>query len=132
MNIVTQALLRGYRGRHFRTFVKHWDRIEALALRVYRGGKAGKEDEQEYSDVRNWLLKKYPSWQPILKPYWETALIAGKHASEDPFLKTLSIENASGFIENWQSIQVLPAARESLNRFLLDQLEPPTKPTSDL
>ncbi|RPI84349.1 MAG: hypothetical protein EHM41_13605 [Chloroflexi bacterium] len=128
MNIVTNALLRSYRGRHFRAFVKRWDLIEALALRVYRGGIASKEDEQEYTDVRNWLLKKYAYWQPILKPYWETAMIAGEQASEDPFLRTLSIENASDFIKNWQAIQVLPAARESLNKFLLDQIELPNQP----
>jgi hypothetical protein len=123
MNPFTRSILKRLQNRRLQPFVEHWDRLEALVIRVYKSRAAGPQDEAEYRQVRSWLLVHYPTWQTVLEPYWRSAPIGGEPASQDPFTDLLSNPAASGFIENWKAMQTLPAARQALNEFIVAQIQ---------
>ena len=92
-------------------------------VRVYKGKVASAEEEARYQDLRIWLQGEYPHWQAALSSYWPLALVAGHPPSSDPFLFLLSVPQAAGFVRNRASITTLPAARQSLNQFVLDEID---------
>lgn len=100
-------------------FIPHWDVVEALAIRVYKGKGATAEDEEQYQAARVALLKLYPQLEEALRPYWEASLVGGRTDHEDPFRYVLTPEAAAGFVDNWAALQHLPAAREALNQLLV-------------
>ena len=104
-------------------FAAHWDQFEALVIRVYKGKAASAEDEAEHQELRAWLEGEYPHWREGLSAYWPLALVAGQPLSGDPFLFLVSIPQAAGFVRNRAAITTLPAARQALNQFLLDQID---------
>lgn len=104
--------------------IAHLDALEALVIRVYKGGAATPADEVEYNNLRAWLAANYPRWQEALEPHWQQSRVAGRPAAEDPVLRLLGAETAAGFVGDWGAMQNLPAVREALNRFILaDQRE---------
>jgi hypothetical protein len=129
VNPVTRAILMKIRDRQlpaFRDlerFVDRWDALEALVIRVYRAGEVSAADEGEYRSLRAWLARHYPRWQGVLQPYWQQARIAGESVQQDPFLALWVPSQAAGFVGDWAAMQRLPAAREALNRFLVDYLQ---------
>lgn len=104
-------------------FVAHWDQFEALVIRVYKGKIVSAGDEAEHQKLRAWLQREYPRWQEGLSSYWPLALVAGRPLSGDPFLFLVSIPQAAGFVRNRPAITTLPAARQALNQFVLDQID---------
>jgi hypothetical protein len=104
------------------TFIGYWDRLEMLVVSVYRNDAAGSEDEREFEQVRSWLSKNYSSWQNLLQPYWRQSRTGRQLTREDPFARLLATPSAADFVGDWTTMQDLPAAREALNRFVLDQL----------
>ena len=120
MNIVTRALLKKVKNRDIKEFVKHWDALEALVIRIYRANAASVDDEKEYSSLRRWVSKKYSPLRSTLYPYWQRARVAGETTKEDPYASLLSAAVAQDFIANWSAMQTLPAAREALNNLLLE------------
>lgn len=120
MNPFTQAILKRKKDRRMRDFVRYWDALEALVIRVYKAGCATPEDEKEYRRVRAWLQKNYPRWQRELDPYWRATRIAGEPAAEDPFASLIARSSAAEFVGDWRAMQSLPAAREALNEFLIN------------
>lgn len=101
--------------------VEHCDALESLVVGVYKAGEATATDEARYLEIRRWMRDNYPSWQEALRPFWQQAQVAGRPAAEDPFLRLTAPESASAFAGDWEAMQVLPAAREALNRFVIQQ-----------
>lgn len=120
MNPYTRALLKGVQDRAVIEFVSYWDRLEALVIEVFRARQAPPEVQAEHRELRAWLSRAYPDWQPRLSPYWPNTRIGREPATYDPFAALLSVEAAEGFVKNWRMMQTLPAAREALNQYLLD------------
>jgi hypothetical protein len=118
-NPVTRSLLRQAQDPRLREFVQQWDALEGLVLRLYRQKEASVEDEQAYQRLRAWLATEYPHWQDVLKLYWRATRIKDQPLSNDPFLLVLSVAQADGFINNRAALQTLPAARETINEYLL-------------
>jgi hypothetical protein len=123
MNIVTGALAKRLKNHHLKDWIAHWDALEALVIRVYKGKKATSEDETEYRRLRAWLTRNYPRWQAALRPHWQQSLLAGEPALADPFTRLFSALQAADFAGDWSAMQTLPAAREALNRYLLELQE---------
>ncbi len=119
MNPFTQAILKRKKDRRMSEFVRHWDALEALVIRVYKAGGALQEDENEHSQVHAWLQEDYPRWHAELEPYWRAARIAGEPASEDPFAYLIARSSAAEFVGDWRAMQSLPAAREAVNEYLI-------------
>ena len=131
MNPYTQSLLARLKARppailgEIEEFIRYWDILEELVIRVFKGKSASAEDEAEHQEIRSWLLENYPHWQRHLEPFWRSATINGELAREDPFALVLAIPQASGFVKNWPAMQNLPAAREAINdllQILLDKI----------
>jgi hypothetical protein len=55
-----------------------------------------------------------------LQPFWQQTSVGGQLVKDDPFLAILGIENAADVPGNKKIIRLLPAAREALNRHILD------------
>lgn len=120
MNPFTRFLRQWASDKDLNTFVEHCDALEALVIRVYRQGSAAPADEAEYQALRRWLRANYASWKRPLRPYLpQTEDSDGDVA--DPFLALLRAEHASAFVDNWGMMQQLPAAREALNRLVLQR-----------
>ncbi len=101
-------------------FVLHWDELEALIVRVYRGGQATPADEVAHAHLRRRLLAAWPAFEARLAAYWPRTRIGREPAREDPLARLLTIERAADVVDNWAAMQTLPAARETLNLLLLD------------
>lgn len=120
MNPFTKSLIARMQSRQLRQFVERWDALEALVIRVYRGAVATEADDAEFAVLKRWLIAHYPEWQGRLAPHWRTALRGGQLSPDDPFIFLLSPENAAAFCGSWAHMQALPAAREALNRLILE------------
>lgn len=123
MNIVTRTLAKKVKDRRLKEWIAHWDALEALVIRVYKGKAATAENEAEWGRLRSWLLQAYPRWEAALRPHWQKALLAGEPAGEDPFCRLMAFAQAREFVDNWAAMQTLPAAREALNRLLIEMGE---------
>jgi len=121
MNPFTKALATGLRSRRLKAFIARWDALEALVVRVYRAGTAAPEDERAFARLKAWLTRHYPEWQAALEARWRAALRAGQPCADDPFRHLLSAAHASDFCGSWTHMQALPAAREALNRLILEE-----------
>jgi len=120
MNPFTKSLATRLGQHHINEFVAHWDALEALIVRVFRAKQASANDEAEHARTRTWLLTHYADWQAALAEYWPHTKAAGAPTQRDPFDTLLSHEHAANFVANWPAMQALPAARESINRLILD------------
>lgn len=120
-NPFTKSIAGNLKSDALKAFVQRWDALEALVVRVFRAKAATPADDAEYAGVRSWLQANYAPWQPALEPLWRQAKRGGKLCEDDPFLFLMSPEHASEFAGSWAHMQALPAARESLNRLLLDE-----------
>lgn len=101
--------------------IEHGDALESLVIRVYKAGEATVADEAQYQSIRRWMQDNYPSWQEALRPFWQEAEVAGRPTHEDPFLRLTAPDHAAAFADNWEAMQLLPAAREALNRLVIQQ-----------
>jgi hypothetical protein len=102
-------------------FIERWDALERLVIRVYKGQSATAADEAEYGQLRRWLLDAYPRFRAELEPLWREAKVAGELAAADPFARLMQAGAAADFAGDWPAMQNLPAAREALNRLILQQ-----------
>ncbi|BCX05736.1 MAG: hypothetical protein KatS3mg053_3674 [Candidatus Roseilinea sp.] len=121
MNPFTKSIAARLRSRRLRRFIAHWDALEALVIRVYRNAAVTEADDAEFAELRRWLREHYPEWQPRLAPYWRSALRGGQPAQDDPFVFLFAPEHAEAFCGSWAHMQALPAAREALNRLILEE-----------
>jgi hypothetical protein len=122
-NPVTHSLIQQLNDPRLAEFVTHWDALEALVIRVFRGKAATPEDEAQYRPVWTWLREAYAQRQRTLRPYWSQVKVAGEIATEDPFAHLLAAGAARDFVGNWAAMQTLPAVREALNCWLMDLID---------
>jgi len=122
MNPFTRSLLKRLADRRVQRFVANWDGLEALIIHIYKTGKVAPEEEAEYRKLQAWLSKHYPVWKRSLGRYWPNVRAGGEALEADPFEMLLSIPGAIKIPGNWRAMQILPAAREALNLYLLDEL----------
>ena len=123
MNPFTRAIAKRTIDRRLAGFIRHWDGLEALVIRVYKNQGASQRDEREYTRLRAWLEKNYPRWRDALEAHWRSTRSGGQPTQEDPFAGLIATEQAGAFVGNWLAMQTLPAAREALNQFLVKRLE---------
>jgi hypothetical protein len=119
-NPFTKSIAAALRSRSISMFVRRWDALEALVIRVYRAGAAASADAAEYASLNGQLRPLHKDLTAKLEPLWRNALMSGAPANEDPFALLLAPSDASGFVDNWRAMQALAAARESLNRLILE------------
>ena len=122
MNPFSQSLLKQIKDRQLAEFVARGDRLEALVVRVNKAGAATGADEAEYAGLRRWLRRRYGQWEARLRSYWPGIRAGGEPLLQDPFLSLLALERATALADNWTAMQLLPAARESINMMLVDKL----------
>jgi hypothetical protein len=120
-NPFTRSITHALRSRALRSFVQHWDALEALVIRVFRGKAALASDEAELITLRHWLHTHFPDFQAALEPRWRASRVGHDTPGEDPFAALLAIDAAQTFVDNWAALRQLPAAREALNQFVIDE-----------
>jgi hypothetical protein len=120
MNPFTRHLLGGGKQENeaLAAFIERWDALEALVIRVFRNKGAETADQTEYQQLRLWLLENYSVWQEQWQPFWQETMAGGLPAKEDPFQRLLKAEEAADFVGDWEALQYLPAARETINRYI--------------
>ena len=121
MNPFTRFLSQWSADGRFTQFVEQWDRLERLVIGVYREKVSLSAAEAEFAPLWGWLREHYPRWEPLLRPYWQATRAAGQPTQVDPFRLLLSIESAADIPGDWRAMQHLPAAREAINQYLVDQ-----------
>ena len=119
MNPFTQSLTRALADPALDAFVTRWDALEALVVRVYRGGAASPADEAEWVTLRPALVSAYPVWSSALAPHWPQTRAGGQPVTADPFVRLMAFARAADIVGDWAAMQTLPAAREALNRMLV-------------
>jgi hypothetical protein len=120
-NPYTHSLAQGTAAADLRAFIELWDRLEALVIAVYRGKSADPAELAEYDTILPPLRRHYSANAARLRPHWRQATVEGRPLEDDPFESLLEADTAARFIDNWAAMQQLPAAREAINRLLLDE-----------
>jgi hypothetical protein len=121
MNPFTRFLSRGQRDASLQAFIAAWDGLEALAIDVYKAGLASDEAERVFLALTEQLRALYAVWRKPLSEHWTETLVAGAPTATDPFAALLDMEDAADFVDNWAALQQLPAAREALNRLVVER-----------
>ena len=122
MNPVTQNLLDQLPGNAIAEFVLAWNNLEFHAIQMYRNKFASPQSETEFDDTLSQLATQYPKWQASLETHWQGTTIKGQPLLEDPFQKLIGISPPE-WVDHWEAMQTLPAAREALNNFLVELIE---------
>lgn len=101
-------------------FVARWDVVEVVVVSVYKDRLLTPEIRAAYAEARAWLLAHAPQWRAWFAPYWPQTLQGGRSTPADPFERILRrAVQADDFAGDWEAMQALAAARETLNRYLL-------------
>jgi len=124
MNPFTRHLLESSHRPELGPLVAAWDAMESMVIRIYRAGVAGPEDETEYLALQQALRRHLAVWGAALEGLWRAATVAGQPAERNPFEEILGRPTASAFVGDWGAMQTLPAARQALNSFLQQGLDP--------
>jgi hypothetical protein len=101
-------------------FIGRWDRLEELVIAVYKSGAATPADAEHFATLREWLGRRYPRFEQALRPHWQVSTVGGRPAETDPFAALLAYRSAADLVGEWRAMQLLPAAREALNRLLME------------
>jgi len=120
VNPFTRFLSQQSAGSALAAFIEHWDRLERVVVGVYRAKLDEAEAADEYRAVWPWLRQEYPRWQETLRPHWQATRAAGGPTQVDPFALLLAIAAPADIAGDWRAMQHLPAAREAINRYLVD------------
>ena len=104
----------------FLAFVEQWDSLERLIIDVYRGQMTVAAVTADYERVWPALQEQYPMWEATLRPYWQLTRAGGEPTATDPFRLLLAIDAPASIPGDWRAMQHLPAAREAINRYLVD------------
>lgn len=123
MNPFTDSLLESIEDDRLIAWVSQWDYLEAFIIEVYRAGQVDRRGQGVFNRLKEELLAGYQDWRQGLEPHWRGRQAGGRPIEDDPFQELLSIESAADLVDNWQVMQLLPAAREALNSYLLAQIE---------
>ncbi len=120
MNPFTRYLSQWSTDDSFTAFVADWDRLERLVIGVYRAKLAVAAAEPEFTQVWPRLRRRYAQWADPLRPHWQATRAAGAPTQTDPFGLLLAIAAPEAIPGDWRAMQHLPAAREAINRYLLE------------
>lgn len=120
MNPFTQFLAQSLVRHQFLSFVRKWDLVEQIVLNTYREQGNLDEDQKIWRKLKSELPREYSRWRETLTPFWKTAFINGEPTESDPFLSLLNFNDVIEFRRNWGAMQTLPAAREAINRLLIE------------
>lgn len=123
MNPVTQSLLKQLNDPGLTAFAAQWDAITELVIEIYKQKSLTVEQQARFFEAQARLQAAYPTLSDELLPYWRTARIKGELVVGDPFLAVISKRSAKEFVENWDAMRTLPAAREALNMLLINRLK---------
>jgi hypothetical protein len=100
-------------------FVVWWDRIEAIVVEANRQRRVGEAEREMYTRARHWFSHHYNPWATRFAPIWPTTLQGGRPAESDPFQRVIQAATADALIGDRGAMQALAAARETLNRYIL-------------
>jgi len=92
-------------------------------IQVYKSGSARTRDRADWQALRAEFAALYAPVAAQLEPCWRGTRAAGVEVVDDPFHTLMAVERAAAFVDRWSAMQHLPAAREALNRCLLDSSE---------
>ncbi len=120
MNPYSKFLGRKSDDQRFLAFVEQWDELERLIIDVYRGQMTVAAATADYERVWPALKAQYSQWEATLRPYWQLTRAAGEPTATDPFRLLLAIDAPANIPGDWRAMQHLPAAREAINRYLVD------------
>ncbi len=123
MNPVTHGLLKQLNDPALTAFATDWDTLTELVIDIYQQKSLTVEQQERFFDAQERLQASYPALAPELEPFWRPARIKGELVVGDPFLAVLSKSSAKEFVENWDAMRTLPAAREALNMMLMSRIE---------
>ncbi|MCW5873653.1 MAG: hypothetical protein KIS88_03295 [Anaerolineales bacterium] len=123
MNPVTQSLLKQLNNPEMDAFAADWDAVTELVIEIYQQKSLTVEQQARFFEAQERLQAAYPPLAAELEPYWRVARIKGELVVGDPFLAVLGKASAKEFVENWDAMRTLPAAREALNMLLMRKIE---------
>lgn len=123
MNPVTQSLLKQLNDPTLTAFATDWDTVTELVIEIYQQKSLTVEQQARFFEAQERLQAAYPALASELEPHWRSARIKGELVVGDPFLAVLSKPSAKEFVENWDAMRTLPAAREALNMLLMGRIE---------
>ena len=123
MNPVTQALLRQVKDPALYAFVRDWDTLSDLVIEANQQKSLSFDQQEIYFQVQERLRQSYARLAAVLAPFWRKAKIRGEVIIKDPFLALIDKQSAKEFVENWEAMKTLPAAREALNEMLMARIE---------
>lgn len=124
MNPFTSYLRQWKRDDAIGAFVEQWDRLERVVIGIYRGKLDPGAAAAEFEEVWSWLRQAYPRWSEALRVHWQATRAAGEPTQLDPFRLLLDIPTVHQIAGDWRAMQHLPAAREAINRYLVDHQSP--------
>ncbi len=122
-NPFTNSLSRRLDDDAFKEFIAYWDRLELLTIHLFKTGVDDAGDGDEFDKVFTWLKNNYGHFRQRLRPFWQQTSVGGQLIEDDPFRTILNVNNVADIPGNRSMIRLLPAAREALNRHLLDELD---------
>jgi hypothetical protein len=122
-NPVTQSLLKQINDPALAAFVEGWDALNDLVIEIYQQKSLTFEQQERFFELQERLGAAYPAYAAELAPHWRTARVKGELVVGDPFLAIIEKRGAKDFIENWDAMRTLPAAREALNMMLMAKVE---------
>ena len=123
MNPVTRALLKDLGDGKLDAFAEDWDSLESLVVEVYKQKSVSFEQREEFLRLRERLLERYAPLSEELGLFWPHTKIRGELLTSDPFAGLIQSEAAQDFVDNWEAMRALPAAREALNHMLMARIE---------
>lgn len=124
MNPYTKFLSQWSNDQPFAAFVADWDRLEQLVIGVYRGKVDTTVSQTDFDELWPRLRELYSIWEPVLRSHWQATRAAGEPTRTDPFRLLLAIGSPAAIPGDWRTMQHLPAAREAINRYLVEQGNP--------
>lgn len=120
MNPFSKYLRQFARDQDFDAFVAQWDVLESVVIGVYRDKMLIEQAQTAFSTTWPQLRQIYPQWEPGLRSCWQLTKAAGELTQVDPFQLLLDIQTPEQIKGDWKAMQHLPAAREAINRYLLE------------
>lgn len=123
MNPVTRGLLKQLNDSELDAFVESWDALEVLVVEIYKQKSLSFSQQEDFFRLQEGLTPRYAALETELGRYWPATKIKGELVTTDPFRTVIGKGSAREFVENWDAMKTLPAAREALNQMLMAKLQ---------
>jgi hypothetical protein len=123
MNPVTRGLLKQLNDPDLDAFVESWDALEVLVVEIYKQKSLSFAQQEDFFRLQEALAPRYAALEADLHRYWPATKIKGQPVTADPFRAVIGKASAKEFVENWDAMKTLPAAREALNQLLMAKIE---------